>query len=77
MYSAILLFADEGGRFIEVRDSMYSPFPTPVIGEQVEVVHPRGLPAKARIPHPWFRTLMYGALGYMFVVSGLEVTGLG
>ncbi len=75
MYSAVLLFPDEAGRLIEVRDPLMTPFPKPVIGEVVEIVHPAGLPKKARIPHPWFRTLMYGGLGYAFVVIGLEVTG--
>lgn len=77
MYSAILLLPNGRGGFIEVQDPLYTPFPKPVIGEIVEVVHPAGAPEKARIPHPWFRTLMYGTLGYIFVVIGLEVTGLG
>lgn len=77
MYSAVLLLPDENGKFIQVRDSMYSPFPVPVLGEMVEVVHPIGLAAKARIPHPWFRTLMYGTLAYIFVILVLKITGLG
>ena len=77
MYSAILLLPDEKGGFIEVRDPLYTPFPTPVIGEMIAVVHPEGYPEKARIPYPWFRALMYGVLGYAFVMIGLEITGLG
>ena len=77
LYAAILLVPDGNGNLIEVRDQMYSPFPTPVIGEVLEVVHPVGMAAKARIPHPWFRMLMYGFLGFVFVMLGLEVTGLG
>ena len=76
LYAAILLVPDGRGGYIEVRDSLYTPFPKPVIGELVEVVHPTGVPEKARIPHPWFRTLMYGALCYAFVVIGLQVIGL-
>lgn len=77
MYSAILLLPDQKGGFIEVRDPLYTPFPTPVIGELVEIVHPEGYPEKARIPYPVFRAMMYGALGYAFVMIGLEITGLG
>ncbi|GAB5488791.1 MAG: hypothetical protein Pars2KO_23610 [Parasphingorhabdus sp.] len=77
MYSAVLLFPDEAGRFIEVRDPLMTPFPKPVIGESVEIVHPSGLAQKARIPHPWFRMLMYGALGYALIMMLLELTGLG
>tara|TARA_R110001599_G_scaffold8639_2_gene41822 strand:- start:170 stop:403 length:234 start_codon:yes stop_codon:yes gene_type:complete len=77
MYSAILLLPDQKGGFIEVRDPLYTPFPTPVIGEMIEIVHPEGYPEKARIPYPVFRAMMYGALGYAFVMIGLEITGLG
>ncbi|MEO9633690.1 MAG: hypothetical protein ABJF89_06255 [Parasphingorhabdus sp.] len=77
MYSAILLVPDERGGFIEVRDPLYTPFPTPVIGEMMTVVHPAGYPDKARIPYPIFRAAMYGLLGYVFVISGLGLTGLG
>ncbi|NVD28434.1 hypothetical protein HUO14_11025 [Parasphingorhabdus flavimaris] len=77
MYSAILLLPDQKGGFIEVRDPLYTPFPTPVIGELVEIVHPEGYPEKARIPYPVFRAMMYGALGYAFVMIGLDITGLG
>lgn len=77
MYSAILLLPDQRGGFIEVRDPLYTPFPTPVIGEMIEIVHPEGYPEKARIPYPVFRAMMYGALGYAFVMIGLEITGLG
>jgi hypothetical protein len=76
MYAAILLLPDDRGGFIEVRDPLYTPFPKPVIGELVDVVHPIGLPEQARIPHPWFRTLMYGGLGYAFVSIGLKILGL-
>ncbi|MEO9599718.1 hypothetical protein [Parasphingorhabdus sp.] len=77
MYSAILLVPDERGGFIEVRDPLYTPFPTPVIGEMQTVVHPIGYPHKARIPYPVFRAGVYGALGYAFGVCLLGVTGLG
>ena len=77
IYAAILLVPDGRGGFIEVRDPLTTPFPKPVIGELVEVVHPEGYPEKARIPYPVFRALMYGGLGYAFVVIGLEITGLG
>jgi hypothetical protein len=77
MYSAILLLPDQKGGYIEVRDPLYTPFPTPVIGEMIEIVHPEGYPEKARIPYPVFRAMMYGGLGYAFVTIGLEVTGLG
>ncbi|MEP2990380.1 MAG: hypothetical protein ABJN65_00620 [Parasphingorhabdus sp.] len=76
MYAAILLLPDNRGGFIEVRDPLYTPFPKPVIGELVEVVHPAGYPEKARIPHPWFRALLYGGLGYAFVMIGLEILGV-
>ncbi|MEO9799259.1 hypothetical protein [Parasphingorhabdus sp.] len=77
MYSAIFLVPDGRGGFIQVRDQLYTPFPKPVIGEIVEVVHPQGYPEKAGIPHPWFRALMYGGLSYVIVMVGLEITGLG
>ncbi len=77
LYSAILLVPDERGGFIEVRDPLTTPFPTPVIGERLTVVHPTGYPDKARIPYPWFRAGVYAILGYAFVVTGLEITGLG
>lgn len=77
MYAAILLLPDGHGRFIEVRDPLYTPFPKPVIGELVEVVYPADHPHKARIPHPWFRMLMYGGLGYAFVMIGIELLGIG
>ncbi len=77
LFKAILLVPDERGGFIEVRDPLTTPFPTPVIGERLPVVHPIGYPAKARIPYPWFRAGVYGLLGYGFVMFGLEVTGLG
>ncbi len=76
MYAAILLLPDGHGRFIEVRDPLYTPFPKPVIGELVEVVYPADHPHKARIPHPWFRALMYGGLGYAFAIIGLQLLGL-
>ncbi|MEJ6594202.1 hypothetical protein [Parasphingorhabdus sp.] len=77
LYNAILLVPDERGGFIEVRDPLTTPFPTPVIGELLTVVHPTGYPARARIPYPWFRAGVYGMLGYAFVISGLELMGLG
>lgn len=77
MYSAVLLVPDERGGFIEVRDPLTTPFPTPVIGERLTVVHPTGYPGKARIPYPWFRAGVYGVLGYGFVMLVLAVTGLG
>ena len=77
LYSAILLVPDERGGFIEVRDPLTTPFPTPVIGERLPVVHPIGYPGRARIPYPWFRAGVYGVLGYAFVMCVLEVTGLG
>ena len=77
MYSAILLLPDQKGGYIEVRDPLYTPFPTPVIGETIEIVHPEGYPEKARIPYPVFRGLIYGVLGYAFVMIVLEITGLG
>jgi len=77
LYSAVLLVPDERGGFIEVRDPLTTPFPTPVIGERLTVVHPTGHPGKARIPYPWFRAGVYGVLGYGFVMFGLAVTGLG
>lgn len=73
MYAAILLLPNGTGGFIEVRDPLYTPFPKPVIGELVEVVHPEGYPEKARIPHPWFRMMMYGILSYAFIMIGLEI----
>jgi hypothetical protein len=77
LFKAILLVPDERGGFIEVRDPLTTPFPTPVIGELLPVVHPIGYPAKARIPYPWFRAGVYGLLGYGFVICVLAVTGLG
>ena len=77
LYSAVLLVPDERGGFIEVRDPLTTPFPTPVIGERLTVVHPIGHPDKARIPYPWFRAGVYAGLSYAFVMFGLEVTGLG
>ena len=35
MYSPVFRFPDERGQLIEVRDRVYTPFPTPVIGESV------------------------------------------
>ncbi|WP_443216422.1 hypothetical protein [Sphingorhabdus sp. Alg231-15] len=51
------------------------PFPKPVIGEMIEIIYPEGNPQKARIPYPVFRALIYGVLGYVFVVLGMEITG--
>ena len=75
MYSPVFRFPDERGQLIEVRDRVYTPFPTPVIGESVEIVHPSGHPEKARIPYPVFRGLMYAALVYALVMLGAEITG--
>ncbi len=77
LYTPVFRFTDERGRWIEVRDQLSSPFPKPVIGEQVQIVHPEGLPEKARIPYPVFRGLFYVLLGYAFAALVLEVTGLG
>ncbi len=76
VYQPVFRFADEHGAFVEVRDSVYMPFPKPVIGEIIEITYPEGYPEKARIPYPVFRALLYGALGYAFVVLGMEITGL-
>ncbi|WP_159645505.1 hypothetical protein, partial [Sphingorhabdus sp. 109] len=59
LYAAVLLVPDGRGGFIEVRDPLTTPFPTPVIGERLDVVHPEGLPSKARIPYPVFRAGVY------------------
>lgn len=75
VYKPVFRFADESGAFIEVRDKLYMPFPTPVIGEMIEVTYPQGYPEKARIPYPVFRALLYGVLGYVFVTLGMEITG--
>lgn len=75
VYQPVFRFADKSGGFIEVRDKIYTPFPTPVIGEMVEIIYPEGYPEKARIPYPVFRALLYGVLGYAFVVIGMELTG--
>ena len=75
LYKPVFRFPDEKGVFIEVRDKVYTPFPTPVIGEMVEVIHPRGFPKQARIPYLAFRVLLYGALGYAFAVLVIEITG--
>lgn len=77
LYAAIMLVPDGRGGYLQVRDPLTMPFPKPVIGEMVAVVHPIDHPQKARIPHPWFRTLVYGGLGYVFVVIGLDILGLG
>ncbi len=77
MYAAILLLPDGHGGFIEVRDPLYTPFPKPVIGERVAVVHPDGYPGKARIPYPVFRAGVYVVLGFVFVRVVMEITGLG
>jgi hypothetical protein len=76
-YTPVFRFFDERGRPVEVRDQLFSPFPKPVIGEQVQIVHPEGFPEKARIPYPVFRALLYALLGYAFAALVLEVTGLG
>lgn len=75
VYQPVFLFADERGVFIEVRDSVYLPFPKPVIGEMIKIVYPEGYPEKARIPYPVFRALLYAMLSYAFVVLGMEITG--
>ncbi|MEP2103289.1 hypothetical protein [Parasphingorhabdus sp.] len=75
LYNPVFLFPNENGTFIEVRDKVYMPFPTPVIGEKIIVIHPEGYPEKARIPYPVFRALLYGVLGYAFVMLGMEITG--
>lgn len=75
LYNPVFRFADQNGTFIEVRDKVYMPFPTPVIGEMITVIYPEGYPEKARIPYPVFRALLYGALGYAFVMLGMEITG--
>lgn len=75
VYRPVFLFADEHGTFVEVRDSVFLPFPKPVIGETIEIIYPEGHPQKARIPYPVFRMLLYGVLGYVFVVLGMEITG--
>ena len=77
LYSAVLLVPDERGGFVEVRDPLTTPFPTPVIGERLTVVHPAGFPSLARIPYPWFRGGLYALLGYALVATVLELTGLG
>ncbi|WP_229954326.1 DUF3592 domain-containing protein [Parasphingorhabdus litoris] len=74
-YNPVFRFADERGQFIEVRDKVYMPFPKPVIGEMVEIVYPEGYPEKARIPYPMFRGLLYGFLGYLFIMLVIELTG--
>lgn len=76
-YRPVFRFADARGVFIEVRDNIYTPFPTPVIGEMIEIIYPEGYPGKARIPYPVFRALLYGILGGGFLLIGLEITGLG
>uniref|UniRef100_UPI0035C08AF3 DUF3592 domain-containing protein n=1 Tax=Parasphingorhabdus cellanae TaxID=2806553 RepID=UPI0035C08AF3 len=75
VYQPVFRFADEHGTFIEVRDKLYMPFPKPVIGEMVEIIYPEGYPQQARIPYPVFRTLLYGLLGYAFVMLAMEITG--
>lgn len=75
LYNPVFLFADESGRFLEVRDKVYTPFPTPVIGDRIAVIYPQGYPDKARIPYPVFRALLYGGLGYAFIALGVEITG--
>lgn len=77
LYTPVFRFTDERGRPVEVRDQLSSPFPKPVIGERVAIVHPEGLPDKARIPYPVFRALFYGLLGYAFAALVLAVTGQG
>lgn len=75
LYNPVFRFADRNGTFVEVRDKVYMPFPTPVIGEIIQITYPEGYPEKARIPYPVFRALLYGILGYAFVVLGMEITG--
>ena len=75
LYNPIFLFADQSGTFFEVRDKLYMPFPKPVIGEMIEITYPQNHPEQARIPYPVFRGLLYGILGYIFVSSGIELTG--
>lgn len=76
LYKPVFLFADQNGTFFEVRDKLYMPFPKPVIGEVIDITYPRGHPQNARIPYPVFRGLLYGVLGYVFVMAGMELTGL-
>lgn len=76
LYKPVFLFADQSGTFFEVRDKLYMPFPKPIIGEVIEITYPRGHPQNARIPYPVFRGLLYGVLGYVFVMAGMELTGL-
>lgn len=75
LYNPVFLFPDESGTFLEVRDKVYTPFPTPVIGDRIDIIYPQGHPQKARIPYPVFRALLYGVLGYAFVALGIEITG--
>ena len=75
LYKPVFRFANRNGTFIEVHDKVYMPFPKPVIGEMVDIVYPEGFPHKARIPYPVFRGLLYGLLGYVFVMAGVELTG--
>ncbi|MEW4468152.1 DUF3592 domain-containing protein [Parasphingorhabdus sp. JC815] len=75
LYQPVFLFADESGTFFEVRDNLFMPFPKPVIGEIIEIIYPEGHPMQARIPYPVFRGLLYAALGYIFVMTGTELTG--
>ena len=75
LYNPVFRFPDKNGRFIEVRDRLYTPFPKPVIGEMVDVIYPEGFPEKARIPYFTFRALLYGALSYAFAMLVMEITG--
>lgn len=77
VYSPVFRFHDECARPVEVRDALYTPFETPVVGEMIEIVYPAGMPEKARIPYPVFRAMVYAVLGYGFVMLGAKVTGLG
>ncbi|MEP3226069.1 MAG: DUF3592 domain-containing protein [Parasphingorhabdus sp.] len=73
LYKPVFLFADDSGTLQEVRDKLYTPFPTPVIGERVTVIYPQGHPATARIPYPVFRALLYGGLALAFFSIGVEL----
>lgn len=70
--------ADESGDFLGIRDPLFTPFPAPMVGEWVTVVHPTDYPVKTRIPYPWFRAgvwdLGLGVYGLQTGTEGFEMT---
>jgi hypothetical protein len=74
-FSAVMSFVCDTGEAVEVIDPVRSPDPNPPVGTSVTLVHPEGLPGKARIRRPLLRTAIYVFLVGILTVLVLRMTG--